>query len=64
MDHLGHLPFRSVYSPRPRLALGSSIGTPRMNAFVDEVRVTARALQPSEFLTATRFRRGLQFVVR
>ena len=64
MDHCGHLPFRSVHSPRLRLALGSSIGTPRMNAFVDEVRVTARALQPSEFLTATRFRRGLLLVVR
>ena len=62
--HRGHLPFRSVYSPRPRLSLGCGTDGSRLRGRIDEVRVTARALQPSEFLTATKFKRGMIILFR
>ena len=62
--HVGHLPFRSPYTPRPRLSLGCGVSGNRMNAQFDEVRITARALKPSEFLSMTRLPRGMMLIVR
>lgn len=60
-----HLPFKSVYSPRPRLSIGTgSTGAERQTSCVDEVRITTRALEPSEFLRTTRFPRGMTLILR
>ena len=60
----GHLPFLSSNSPRPRLSLGCGASGTRMNALFDEVRVTARALKPAEFLSMSRLPRGMMLIVR
>ena len=61
----GHYVFRSAYSPRPRLSLGcAATDGVRMNACFDEVRVTTRALEPEEFLTATSLPRGMAVIIR
>lgn len=63
-DHVGHYAFRSRYSPRPRLSLGCGASNTRMTAAFDEVRITARALEPEDFLSMVRIPRGTVLMIR
>lgn len=64
IGHDGHLAIRSMYSPRPRVSFGRGTSNLRLNADFDELRISAKALKPSEFLFATKFKRGMLLLFR
>lgn len=60
-----HLAFRSAYSPRPRFSIGTgSTNRERWTGAIDELRLSGRALEPAEFLQATRRPRGMLMIMR
>ena len=60
-----HLPFKSMYSPRPRLSIGTgATDAERWAGAFDEVRISRRALEPTAFLRATKEPRGAMVIVR
>lgn len=60
-----HLPFRSVYAAKPMLSIGTgSTDKEHFTGIIDEVRLSSKALEPSEFLTMTRRPRGNILLIR
>ena len=62
--YAGHLPFRSMHSPFPRFSIGLGASDQRVHGCFDELRITARALAPEEFMTTTNLPRGMMLIVR
>ena len=57
--------FRSVYAAKPMLSIGTgSTDKEHFTGIIDEVRLSSKALEPSEFLTMTRRPRGAMVLIR